>query len=646
MRAAFSIAIVVSALLSAPPPAAAQKTTFVDGLVALTNALSGRYGDEGPQARAALDTMSQALAEWDQSLRDSEQVVAGRLPTASAAVALDIHTTMGAFYLERGRLSDALREFQAAANLAPRNPAFDVFQGLVHDAADNPAEAIEALRRAWDMERDDPVKSYLLAERQLHAGHPDAARQPMATLATAAALVATKKYQPRRTPFVRSSLLQDEASNTPLFAPALYQRAYALIGQAAYADALTALRAAVDEDPLTAGMPTTGMMEGAAALRQGHIVEARTHFASELTARPGSSEAHRLIALTYWATTDYDKSIEHLEQAIRANPMDERSRMALARVLTDANQRDEAEQTLIAAARALPSSGMAHWRLGRWYASTRRDEDAVRELEKAAALSPLAGRAELYRQIGTVDMRLLDADAAAEAFSRRVRLTPNDAVAHRDRARALVLGNHTEEAFVEFVATLLLDPDDVEALLAIGQIHLAAGRYADAVLVLESAVALDGEAAEARYALGTALLRLGRPDEGNTQLEAFHRLQAKAVEDQRRRIEIGVLKLEAAARTSEGAHDRAATLWLQVLAAQPGVASNHVGLASALARSGHLDTAATEYEKAIALGAESETYRQLAALYERMGRADESVRIRAALLRLQEESLRDDRAAP
>src|SRR5262249_20221763 len=110
--------------------------------------------------------------------------------------------------------------------------------------------------------------------------------------------------------------------------------------------------------------------------------------------------------------------------------------------------------------------------------------------------------------------------------------------------------------------------------------------------------------------------------------------------------EVGLLKTEAGARTREGAHDGAATLWQAVVTAQPRVASNHAELAAALARSGHLDSAAVEYENAIALDADAETYRQLVALYDRMGRPDESVRTRARLLQRQEESLRADSVAP
>ena len=59
---------------------------------------------------------------------------------------------------------------------------------------------------------------------------------------------------------------------------------------------------------------------------------------------------------------------------------------------------------------------------------------------------------------------------------------------HRFLAIALVQQDRTGEAFAEFVAALLIDPRDAEAHAGIGQIHLNAGRHADAVDVLRRAI--------------------------------------------------------------------------------------------------------------------------------------------------------------
>ena len=80
-----------------------------------------------------------------------------------------------------------------------------------------------------------------------------------------------------------------------------------------------------------------------------------------------------------------------------------------------------------------------------------------------------------------------------------------------------------------------------------------------------------------------------------------------------------------------GELDRAASLWTRILADEPDVAANHAGLAAALAGLGQLDAAAAAYEKAVALDAGTLVQRQLAALYDRMGRPDAASRTRARL---------------
>lgn len=640
MRSSLRVAIVTAALLAVPFPAFAQKEKFVQGLVALTEALSGTYGDEGTRIRSALDAMARALTEWDTSIRDGEQVLASKLPTASPQNALEMHTTLGAWYLERGRMSEAAREFQAASRIAPERPALYLFQGIAHDAANEPLEALQAFRRAWELDPDDPVKAYLVAELALRDNRAEDATKPLATLSAAVRRIAAQQGPPKVAPFIDVSLVQDEAANAPLFGPAAYQEGYALLGRSAYLDAVSALRSAASTDRLVTAVSSPRMTQGAAALRDGRIAEATSEFAAEIAAEPKGSEAYRMLGVTYWAAGEYEKSIEHLENAIRSNPDDERARVTLARVFAEAGQPARAEQTLVETVRKLPSSAIAQLRLGRLHASADRNQEATAELEAAARLSALAGKAQLYRELGTLYLRESRADGAVQAFSTLVRITPNDALAHRERGRALLLQGRQDEAFVEFVAALLVSPEDAEAYLAIGQMHLAGARYPDAVVVLERAVALSGDNAEARYALGTALVRAGQKDAGEKQLAEFQRLQTQAVEEHRRQIEVAVLKLEAGARTREGAHERAASLWQAVVAAQPDVASNHADLATALAQNGRLDAAVEQYEKALALGAAPETYRVLARLYEKMGRLDESARTRARLQQMQQEALR------
>ena len=119
-----------------------------------------------------------------------------------------------------------------------------------------------------------------------------------------------------------------------------------------------------------------------------------------------------MLGVTYWATGEYEKSIEQFENAIRLNPVDERARLTLARVFAEAGEPARAQQMLMEAVRRLPSSALAHMRLGRLHASADRNQEAIGELEAAARLSALAGKAQLYREIGSLYLRESNPDGA------------------------------------------------------------------------------------------------------------------------------------------------------------------------------------------------------------------------------------------
>ena len=263
--------------------------------------------------------------------------------------------------------------------------------------------------------------------------------------------------------------------------------------------------------------------------------------------------------------------------------------------------------------------------LDRGYERLNRFADARREFELAAA-GAVTGRSRFYASIGRLAGDAADVPGAIAAFARSVSASPNDPIGHKYLAGALLQQDRVDEAFVELVAALLIDPLDGDAHAGVGQIHLNAGRYDQAVTALRRAVELSANHAEARYALATALMRLGNTQEAARELERFEQAQRQMLADRRRNISLDVLKEEAALRAAEGSYDRAAALWQQAIDREPGRPSNHLGLAAALAGAGRIDAAIAHYEKAVALGADPVVYRRLAELYAKEGRIDDAAR--------------------
>jgi len=631
-------ASVSSILLLLPSPAIAQHDAFVEALAGVTDALPGSYGDEGIATRASLDRMERGLAEWDQTLREYESNIRAIGPTASAGRALEMHRQMAMLYLARGRLDDAGREFNAAAALSPGSQVH-LFRGVVNEAAGRPAEALTAYTSAWTLDRADPIAAYMLADASFRSG----ASPPPAALATLSDVVdriAAGEYAAEHEPFIVAAFLPDDRTKTPTIVPWWYRDAYAHFKRAEYISAIEGMRAAAAEDPLLATPAHPALLRGADALRAGQVARAIDDFTAAVR-DAGSSEAHRMLGVTYWLSGELERSIDQLEQAVRLSPKDERARLMLARVLDENGDSGRAERMLVETAAAMPSA-RAHFRLGRLYAAANRTEDAVREYEAAIGIGVFTGEAPVLMEIGALHHREFDARHAEMAFARAVALRPNDAVAHRERGRALLDLERPEAATVELAAALLVDPKDYESYVTLGHIHLDAGRYAQAGRLLTRAIAIDPDEPAAYYVLATALVRSGRGDEAAPHLLTFARLQGLALDKKRRDIELSTARLDAGALTDKGELDRAVTAWTRIVADWPDIAANYAGLAAALAGLGQRDAAVAHYERALTLDPGASVYRQLAALYDRMGRPDAAAATRAKLAQAQQHALGAD----
>jgi tetratricopeptide (TPR) repeat protein len=622
------VGLVLLVQLILPSPAIAQNESFVRALSEFTAALPGTYGDERQAARESLDRLAHGLAEWDQTLREYESNIQAIAPSAPPGRVLEIHRRMGMLYLARGRNEDAVREFNAAVALSSE-PLFHLFRGLAHSAAGRSAEALKAYAAASTLDRADPVAAYMLAEASYSAGAPPPPAA-LATLSQVVDLIAAGQYAGEREPFIITAFVPDDLTKAPMFVPWWYSAAYAHLKHAEYAGAVEAMRTASAQDPLVSTPVSPAVVSGAEALRAGQVARAIEFFTAAARDVPGSEE-HRMLGVAYWLSAEHERSMEQLEQAVRLSPMDERSRLTLAGVLEEAGDTGRAERLLVETAEKIPSSARAHFRLGRFYEAANRTEDALREYEAAIGIGVFTGEAPLLMDIGALRRREFDPRRAEAAFAKAVALRPNDAVAHRERGRALLELEHPEAAFVELAAALLVDPRDYESFVTLGQLHLDAGRYPQAISLLTRAIAIEPDRPEAYYALATSLVRSDRGVEATPYFEKFARLQAVALEKRRRDIELSAARLDAGALTEKGEFDRAVAAWTKIVADWPDLAANYAGLAAALTGRGELEAAVKQYERALALDAGTSVYRQLAALYEKMGRPAAAAATRARL---------------
>jgi tetratricopeptide (TPR) repeat protein len=627
-------------LLVFPHPASAQRDRFFATLPALYRSLAGAYGDEGPEIAAHVETLSQALTNWDRDVGDAESGLRAKLTGADDRNALDVHVELLLLYVERGRLRDALRAIDEAIRIDPRSAGRLRYKALLHRAVGSPVEAADAFRAAWMIDPADPQNAYwLVVQRSANTTDTDI-EQALATLRS----VERELVQGRRRPEPPIPVvvpINDDVGRATPFAPAGYARPFALLLSGEFVDGVAALKAAVASDPLIADLALRlePMARGVAALRQGMVPEAIALLETATLRAPDSSEAHRMLGTAHAVNGDIDEAVRDLRRAVQLDPRNERAWLTLARTLEGLDNVEEAAQALRDAIVAVPDAGAVRWLLSTLAPRLQRTDETDAELIAVAdRLVLLAGRGELYGQVANRAQSHLNYDRAIELLEKRVDLTPNNPTAHRALGTAYIDDGREAAGYAELVMALLLDPDGADTLAALGRVHLAAVRYTAAAEALQKAIALQPSNGEALQALGDALVHDGKVEDGRRRIEEAARAQTAAVEEQRRMRTFGMLGSQATLSMQQSDYERAIALRQQVIELDPGNAGHYLRLADTLVRAKRLGDAETQLRTAISLGGGPEAHRRLAEVLAGLGRSEQSALERQQYrdLRLQE----------
>ncbi len=193
---------------------------------------------------------------------------------------------------------------------------------------------------------------------------------------------------------------------------------------------------------------------------------------------------------------------------------------------------------------------------------------------------------------------------AARAYEEAVRLSSQDAQAHKNLGRALVKCGRIPEALRSFRRAVTLAPDSAEChdLLALAQ-H-ATGHPADAARSYRRAVELDPRYAPAHHHLGLLLGERGERDEALTHLELATRLRPEQPTYQRELA-------RAALRVGDVRRARAAATEAVRLSPEDAVA--HVVMGWTYEMAGAAPAARASYSRALELDpAQASPYYKLA----------------------------------
>jgi tetratricopeptide (TPR) repeat protein len=150
---------------------------------------------------------------------------------------------------------------------------------------------------------------------------------------------------------------------------------------------------------------------------------------------------------------------------------------------------------------------------------------AISVLEDLASRLPLEGAVAL-RELGRVHAERKELDAAAALYRKAVAAERRDTEAWRLLAELEESRRHFDEARRAWEGLVRQDPDDPDALLALGRLSLRAGDAAGARAFFDQAVHLAPDDAGARVRVAFAWLDARRPAEALAVADAGLRVRA------------------------------------------------------------------------------------------------------------------------
>ena len=422
------------ALMVLPSSANAQHEHFAEGVAELTAAVAASDADRGPRFEAALARLAAGLAAWDRSIETFERLEAATREVAPEALAAR-RLALGRLYLERGRHGDALREFDAAIDLAPARADIHALRGLALDAAGNDDLARAALRTAWDLAPRDPIAAYqvLLRHAIVDQGDIERARGAL-TEAYRALIDGTDHVTAAR--FLSVTLIPDHLSKAPVLADVTTRYVYPLLVQQKYHEAIEALRRAISAPAVPGESAIDHFLRGRGHEANNQVSEARREYQSAVAgALAGRSTLYAGIGRLARLEGDFAGAIAAFTTAVRLNPNGAAAHKDLARAYLEQDRPDDAFRELVATVLIDPRDAWAHATVGRLYLDGGKYAEAVTALSRGLELNP-----ETYETRYALAAALTRLGRTREAAHQLNAFEQAQRTALEQRRRALAIG--------------------------------------------------------------------------------------------------------------------------------------------------------------------------------------------------------------
>jgi len=213
----------------------------------------------------------------------------------------------------------------------------------------------------------------------------------------------------------------------------------------------------------------------------------------------------------------YEEALERAEQAYAELPDDPNVRLLRGQALRATGEFERAIPDLEAAARALPERGEAHGALGETYRVVGRNEEALVELGLAVGIDAADGWS--LASLGATRQSLGDSAAALADLRRSLDLGAEPGFAVWWLCEALHATVALDDVVTEVAEQAARHRDNAKVQEVYADVLQNAGRHAEAVEVVERALAAEPNHVGLLRSLGWAQFALGDPARATEALE-------------------------------------------------------------------------------------------------------------------------------
>jgi tetratricopeptide (TPR) repeat protein len=228
---------------------------------------------------------------------------------------------------------------------------------------------------------------------------------------------------------------------------------------------------------------------------------------------PKHPRARRLLGTVYLRENRSEAAIGELRHAIELKPDDEQACYTLGMAYLQQNRFDAAIDRFRQAIELNPFHAQAHFSLGNSYlrvgkstegqAALQTFQKLNQEAEQLTHLKRLARqypqRAEVWYQLGQLQMKREEWESATTAFEKCISLEPKRARGYEARGYIYYQRGNYEDALEMYKACVQHQPDNATYRNGLGGMYLMLKQYQEAVKQYQAAIRLDPS--EARFYL-------------------------------------------------------------------------------------------------------------------------------------------------